>query len=97
MFCSECGNKLETGERFCGKCGTKVLVEPVKSLESKKNKWIIAVVCVIAVAAVLGIGATLLLNNKDEENMKTEIANQQTELVTNENAIDENQEATMLI
>jgi len=38
MFCSNCGNKLDDGARFCGECGTPVIAqETVEATEALDN------------------------------------------------------------
>ncbi len=43
MICRKCGNELEEGEKFCGKCGTKQVLESanyyaVNEVEKKKKR-----------------------------------------------------------
>lgn len=41
MFCTNCGNKLNTGDSFCTECGTKVAKEKKETKSSGKKVKII--------------------------------------------------------
>lgn len=36
-FCSNCGNELKEGAKFCSKCGTKISVAPVEYYNSSDD------------------------------------------------------------
>jgi len=38
MFCTNCGNKLNSGDNFCGKCGRAVSVQGVERIKSVPEK-----------------------------------------------------------
>ena len=74
MFCEKCGNKMETGDVFCGSCGEKVSVEPVakpkknnhkiKTNKPKKefNTKKVLIPC-IAILIIFGIGLGVVFLN----------------------------------
>ena len=33
MYCSNCGNRLNDTDRFCGKCGKKIIVQKKRKIE----------------------------------------------------------------
>lgn len=81
-FCSECGKKLENGEVFCTKCGTKVGSDPnhaeaqttASTAHSKYKQIIIGVI-----AAVVLIGAVLIFGGNDS---KTGSSNESSVVIT---------------
>jgi ribosomal protein L40E len=38
-FCESCGNELESGAKFCTKCGTKVLSTSTHHVNPSEEKW----------------------------------------------------------
>lgn len=63
MFCKNCGNKLEEGDKFCGVCGAKVNVDN-KEKGGQKNKSIkkttFFISLSIAVVTVLAAGCLIM-------------------------------------
>lgn len=57
MFCINCGKEIEEGEKYCGKCGTKVQSEACKKNEPIKIKLthLIIVLVIIAILTTAGI------------------------------------------
>ncbi len=55
MFCTNCGNKLDEGDRFCTRCGTQIGgISPVYTVkESKKRKNPIAIVLAVILLGLL--------------------------------------------
>lgn len=33
MFCQRCGNSVSPGKKFCGRCGSKIEIDPLASEE----------------------------------------------------------------
>ena len=62
MFCRNCGNKLQEGDKFCNKCGAKV--EPKEELEVNKGD---------SVLSDKVISSPFLNNEKPEDKIKDEI------------------------
>ena len=58
--CRECGNPLPAGARFCNECGTPAVSAPGASRRPPILPW------ALTGAAVLGLVATLILNNDRE-------------------------------
>lgn len=68
MFCGNCGNKIEEGERFCSACGNSVEVEKL-SENSSANLASIKMPsfkCIMAIVAVMVIilGGFVVIKNK---------------------------------
>lgn len=67
MFCSNCGNEIQSGVRFCSKCGASVsggqqeVLQPgaVKPKEKKVQKKSMIVSIIIIVVAVILVGGVL--------------------------------------
>ena len=73
MFCSECGTKNESGDKFCENCGTKIekLKKPSKlSKMSKQNKIILG--SVVGALAIIVIVFVILSNMFKPENIAKE-------------------------
>lgn len=71
MFCKNCGNKLEEGDKFCGICGFKVNPDNEEDQKQKsKNKTVLftslSVVVVSALAAGCWIAAMTIKNRELE-------------------------------
>ena len=72
MYCSNCGNKIEEDEKFCGKCGQPVSnnIEVNNTtkphIKIKFNHLIILII--IAFIVMLGIFFTIKLNNGNFKN-----------------------------
>lgn len=56
MFCSECGNNIENGQKFCGNCGYQVqnidAEKTTNKANCKKPKIAFIVIGIIAIIAV---------------------------------------------
>lgn len=50
-FCKDCGEKLDKGAIFCGKCGCKVKKTFIEKLYMKK-KWIIGILFIIIIIGI---------------------------------------------
>lgn len=69
MKCEKCGNEMLNGDKFCGKCGTKVQEKVViednktsgRKIKIKFNNKIVIITIVILL--VVGIGGTIYYNN----------------------------------
>ena len=74
MYCSNCGNKIEEDEKFCGKCGQSVSCNDIDEnsinnqvhIKIKFNHLIILIIIVFV--AMLGIFFTIKLNNSSLKN-----------------------------
>ena len=63
MFCNNCGNKIEEGNKFCNNCGTKVEIsEPVVNNTNNVNKngsgkkaLLITLISILSVGVLVGI------------------------------------------
>lgn len=63
MFCSKCGNQVDSSSVFCSKCGNKIgsslpKLEPVK--EKKNNKKLIVVFALLAIIILLVVCAIVV-------------------------------------
>lgn len=69
MFCKKCGSELSPSALFCKSCGEKVSVkQDVKGENTKKNKTLMIVLCVL-LAVLLLVGAALavwLLSGRED-------------------------------
>ena len=76
MYCRYCGTKLLDNDKYCGKCGKKLVIEqPIQNenvvyVEEKKmdsilnNTAIVALtICVLVLSLTIIICASLLTNN----------------------------------
>lgn len=61
MFCINCGNKIEEGEKFCGKCGTEVQNKVNENQPIKIKLSNLIIVFVIISALIVG-GVLVFLN-----------------------------------
>ena len=56
MFCSNCGARMEEGQRFCSNCGAAQTCVTAPEIKPKKKRkalgWIIGLVVVLALAAL---------------------------------------------
>lgn len=71
MFCRKCGQKLEGVEKFCPKCGAEVVMvqapQKVTKESGKTNLYIgIGVICVLAVAVLLGVKALFFTSDYEK-------------------------------
>ena len=65
IYCSECGNKVEIGQKFCPNCGNQIdNKKNMQNSKNNKNKSAILAVLIIIVAAVF-IGVNLGLEDTD--------------------------------
>ena len=66
-YCRNCGAKLEENAKFCSKCGTPVVMQPIERKEpiSRKRRsmspWMIAGIAVLAIVVLAAIIAIPLL------------------------------------
>ena len=73
MFCSNCGNKVGDNARFCGVCGTKLTVTPVrkeeglpvKKKESKKSRIVMMLILFALMAVVASVAIMYGMRKKN--------------------------------
>lgn len=89
MKCEKCGNEIKEGERFCGKCGTKVElnIEGEKNnIKEKKNIKIKPIYLIIgSIAIILIISMTIMISNN--QSTVVEEASTSSKSTLNENKI----------
>ncbi len=73
MVCKNCGNELQEGEKFCGKCGNQIdNIENSQQIKKDKtnkiNKKIIIVMISIVTVIILGIVIFVVNNAKTNSN-----------------------------
>lgn len=66
MYCKNCGNELQAGEKFCSKCGTPI-GEPAKKSKKKPSKIMLIMIAVGAVCALFGVGSLVMGNSDDSK------------------------------
>jgi hypothetical protein len=67
MFCSNCGQEIDSGERFCSKCGSPAK----KSVNTKKGISPLANILIILAVVVLIAGVVLAVVFLGKSNQKT--------------------------
>ncbi len=88
MYCVNCGNEINNGDKFCGKCGYKVGQNEENSKSMKKNKTPIILGVLLALIMIIAVGFAIkvLVIDKKALYTATEIAGGSS----NDNIIDQN-------
>lgn len=88
MYCVNCGNEINNGDKFCGKCGYKVGQNEENSKSTKKNKTPIILGVLLALIMIIAVGFAIkvLVIDKKAPYTATEIAGGSS----NDNIIDQN-------
>lgn len=65
MYCKNCGNEIQAGKNFCGKCGTPI-GEPAKETSKKKSSKIMPIIIAFgAICVLFGVGSLVMGNSYD--------------------------------
>ncbi|MBS1852113.1 MAG: zinc ribbon domain-containing protein [Acidobacteria bacterium] len=97
-FCNSCGATLETGTKFCSKCGAAVPLTaatappPVQGQGSSALKIILMVVGALALLFVLGLGAVGFFAWRVAKHSKVENRNGSVHVETPLGTVDSNQD-----
>lgn len=87
IYCSNCGNKLDSNSKFCKKCGTNVekskketkkeIPPTINETKSGINIWIVIGVIVIIILIIFIINRETQGNQREIEKLETKLENQQ--------------------
>lgn len=73
MKCKKCGNEILDGEKFCGKCGTKVelnIERETNNIKEKKNIKIKPIYLIIVIVIIVAVSLSAIMkNNKDSSSI----------------------------
>ena len=72
MYCKKCNNKIENGEKFCGKCGQKVEVEDNSNNDNViKVKFNYIIYTIITIIIIVGLVALMQSIKTNSESVNT--------------------------
>ena len=88
MKCKNCGNELEKADKYCGKCGSKIIIEKNTNnvIKIKFNYLICAVF--IALALVLGIVIVIFNLNQKKTDFDVDITELSNAIIKSQKVID---------
>ena len=67
MYCRNCGNEIQTGENFCGKCGTPINDSHKRTTKKKSRKIMPIIVAVCIIGIFIGVGSLVMGKNDNSE------------------------------
>lgn len=89
MKCKKCGNEILDGEKFCGKCGTKVelnIERETNNIKEKKNIKIKPIYLIIGIIAIILIISMVIMISNNQSTVVEE-ASTSSNRTLNENKI----------
>lgn len=95
-YCSNCGNRLSDGAKFCPKCGAQVSHVMTNSGKKALRKNVIPLIIILVIAIAIGFRIVQYIKNEEIKNEETHLKEERQKLEAEQYRIKEQKRAEQL-